>query len=300
MRYVVGIDAGGSKTVGLLADESGEVRSEARAGGANLQVQGELGVEKVLYEVIETLAPPAPVAAVCLGMAGVDRPGEREMIHGVLRRLGLYWTARIRIENDAFIALVAGAPERTGIVVVAGTGSVAYGVDGGGRTARSGGWGYLLGDEGSAYWLGHAALRRAIRAADGRDDATTLVARVAERLDLEVPAGLVSWFYDQDHFRFRVAELAPLVEEAARDGDRAARELLEHAADHLARAARAVARRLELPASFPLVASGGAFRACPSLFERLKDCLGLPGASVRLLAVEPARGAVTLALDLLR
>ena len=107
MRYVVGIDAGGSKTVGLLADESGEVRAEARGGGANLQVQGELGVEKVLYEVIERLEPPGPIAAVCLGMAGVDRPGERELIHGVLRRLGLYWTARIRIENDAFIALVA-------------------------------------------------------------------------------------------------------------------------------------------------------------------------------------------------
>jgi len=203
LRYVVGIDAGGSKTVGLLADEAGEVRAAARAGGANLQVQGELGVEKVLYEVIARLEPPGPIAAVCLGMAGVDRPGERELLHGVLRRLGLYWTARIRIENDAFIALVAGAPERLGIVVVAGTGSVAYGVDGEGRTARSGGWGYLLGDEGSAYWLGHAALRRAIRAADGRDEPTSLVDRLARRLDLEVPAGLVSWFYDQEHFRFR-------------------------------------------------------------------------------------------------
>lgn len=300
MRYVVGIDAGGSKTVGLLADEAGEVRAEARSGGANLQVQGELGVEKVLYEVIERLQPPGPIAAVCLGMAGVDRPGERELIHGVLRRLGLYWTARIRIENDAFIALVAGAPERIGIVLVAGTGSVAYGVDGEGRTARSGGWGYLLGDEGSAYWLGHAALRRAIRAADGRDDATTLVDRLARRLDLEVPAGLVSWFYDQEHFRFRVAELAPLVEEAAAEGDRAARELIDHAAEHLARAARAVARQLVFPGDFPLVLAGGAYRACPSLGERLRAVLELPRARVTLLDAEPARGAVTLALDLLR
>lgn len=300
MRYVVGIDAGGSKTVGLMADEDGGVRAEARGGGANLQVQGELGVEKVLYEVLERLDPPGPIAAVCLGMAGVDRPGERDVIHGVLRRLGRYRTARIRIENDAFIALVAGAPERVGIVVVAGTGSVAYGVDGEGRTARSGGWGYLLGDEGSAYWLGHAALRRAIRAADGRDDATSLADRLARRLDLEVPAGLVWWFYDQEHFRFRVAELAPLVEEAAAEGDRAAGELLDHAAEHLARAARAVARQLAFPGAFPLVLSGGAFRACPSLGQRLRAVLELPQARIALLEAEPARGAVTLALDLLR
>jgi N-acetylglucosamine kinase len=300
LRHVVGIDAGGSKTVGLLAGEDGEVRAEARAGGANLQVQGELGVEKVLYEILERLEPPGPIAAVCLGMAGVDRPGERDVIHGVLRRLGLHWTSRTRIENDAFIALVAGAAERVGIVVVAGTGSVAYGVDAAGRTARSGGWGYLLGDEGSAYWLGHAALRRAIRAADGRDEETSLVDRLARRLDLEVPAGLVSWFYDQEHFRFRVAELAPLVEEAAAAGDRAAVELIDHGAEHLARAARAVARQLAFPGDFPLVLSGGAFRACPSLGERLRASLELPRARVTRLVTEPARGAVTLALDLLR
>ena len=191
MRHVIGIDAGGTKTVALLADETGEVLAEARGGGANLQVQGELGVEKVLYEVIAALGAPRPISAVCLGIAGVDRPGERDVIRDVLHRLGL--GRRVRIENDAFIALVAGAPERTGIVVVAGTGSVAYGVDPAGTSARSGGWGYLLGDEGSAYWLGHAAVRRAIRAADGRDGPTSLGEKVSAKLGRSLPrrAGVV-------------------------------------------------------------------------------------------------------------
>jgi len=297
VSYVVGIDAGGTKTVGLLADASGQVIAKARGGGANLQVQGELGAEKVLYDVLETLEPPGPIAALCLGMAGVDREAEKEVVAGMLRRLGL--RRSVRIENDAFIALVAGAPERSGIVVVAGTGSVAYGVDAAGESARSGGWGYLLGDEGSAYWLGHAAVRRGIRAADGRGPATNLGDLVSHKLGLEVPAGLVAWFYDQERFRHRVAELASLVEEAAAGGDAAAEELLDEAALHLVRAARAVARRLSFTGDFPLVLSGGAFRACPSLFRRFEARLELPRAHVVRLDVEPAKGAVALALDLL-
>ena len=94
-----------------------------------------------------------------------------------------------------------------------------------------------------------------------------------------------------------MAELAPLVEDAASEGDDAALELLVHAARHLAVAARAVAGQLELPAAFPLVLAGGAFRACPSLGRRLEACLELPAAKVRRLRAEPATGAVTLALD---
>ena len=298
MRQVIGIDAGGTKTVALLADEDGTVHSKARGSGANLLVHGELGVEKVIFQVIEDLDASGPVAALCLGIAGVDRPGEKELISAMLRRLGL--RQPLRVVNDAAVALVAGAPEGVGIVVVAGTGSIAYGQASNGQTARSGGWGYLLGDEGSAFWLGHAALRLGIRAADGRGQPTTLYERICEDLGLSSASGLVSWFYDQDLSRHRVAELASLVEEAAQAGDEASEELLDHGADHLARAARAVAGQLTFSGEYPLVLSGGVFRACPSLYSRLEERLLLPQAKVVRLEVEPARGAVTLALELLR
>lgn len=297
MGQVIGIDAGGTKTVALLADEDGTVRSKARGGGANLLVHGELAVEKVIFQVIEDLEAPAPVAALCLGIAGVDRPGEKELIRGMLRRLGL--RQPLKVVNDAAVALVAGAPEGHGIVVIAGTGSIAFGRSPDGQTARSGGWGYLLGDEGSAFWLGHAALRLGIRAADGRGQPTTLYDRVCRKLDLSSASGLVSWFYDQNLSRHRVAELASLVEEAARDGDEASEELLDHAAGHLARAARAAAGQLSFREEYPLVLSGGVFRACPSLYSRLEACLELPRARVVRLDVEPARGAVTLARKLI-
>jgi N-acetylglucosamine kinase-like BadF-type ATPase len=303
MRHVIGIDAGGTSTVALLADEEGRVLRDARAGGANLVVHGELGVEKVLYQVIDALDAPEPAAAVCLGIAGVDRPEEKELLHGVLRRLGL--RRGVRIVNDALVALVAGAPAGLGIVVIAGTGSIAYGVDPSGRSARAGGWGYLLGDEGSAFWLGHAAVRQGIRAADGRGPATSLYERICAHVGLSLaggprgPAGLVKWFYDQELSRNRVAELARLVEEAAAEGDAAADGLLDQAAQHLARAARAVAEQLTFADRYPLVLAGGAFRACPSLYQRVERDLGLARAEVVRLAVEPAMGAVTLARAML-
>ncbi len=299
MRYLIGIDAGGTKTVGLLADESGAVLREARGGGANLRVHGELGVEKSLFQVIDLLAAPQPIDALCLGIAGVSTAADRDTVRDLLRRIGI--RRAVCIVTDAEVALVAGAPERFGIVLVAGTGSIAYGADPAGRSARSGGWGYLLGDEGSAFWLGHAAVRAGIRAADGRGPATTLYDRICAQLELREPARLVEWFYDQELSRTRVAQLARLVEEAAAEGDETAQDLLDQAARHLARAARAVERQLEFPGPYPLVLSGGAFKACPSLIRRLEARLDdLPKARVVRLEAEPATGAVLLALDLLR
>jgi glucosamine kinase len=297
LRYVLGIDAGGTKTVGLLADENGKVLREARGGGANLVAHGELGVEKSLYQVIDALDAPELPAAVCVGIAGVDREDEKETILGLLRRLGL--RRSVRVVNDAYVALVAGAPEKVGIVLVAGTGSIAYGVDAAGNSARSGGWGYLLGDEGSAFWLGHAAVRLGVRAADGRGPETTLYRRICAEVGVDHPSGLVKWFYDQELSRTRVAELAGLVQEAADEGDEAARSLLDQAAQHLARAARAVRRQLAFEEPFALVLSGGVFKACPSLCPRVEASLDLPLARVVGLDVEPATGAVRLALELL-
>jgi N-acetylglucosamine kinase-like BadF-type ATPase len=285
--------------VGLLADETGKVHSKAISGGANLLVKGELAVEKVIFDVIESLEAPEPLAALCLGIAGVGQPGADQVIRDVLRRLGQ--RQPVRVVHDALVALVAGAPSGIGIVVVAGTGSIAYGVDPDGHEARSGGWGYLLGDEGSAFWLGHYAVRHAVRAADGRGVATMLYDLICQKLEVSDPNELVKWFYDQELSRNRVADLASLVETASAEGDEAAETLMDQAAKHLASAARAVGNHLSFPDRYPIVLSGGAFKACPSLTPRVATLLDdLPEAEVRLLTVEPAVGAVTLALELIQ
>ena len=142
--HVLGLDAGGTKTVCLLADEHGAILSTARRGGANLQAAGELEVEKVLHDVMEEALEGIDVApaAICLGIAGVDRPDDFAVVRGIMRRIG--HKTRIVVVNDALIALEAGAPGEPGVVIISGTGSIAYGRNAGGVAARSGGWGYVL------------------------------------------------------------------------------------------------------------------------------------------------------------
>jgi len=298
VRYVLGIDAGGTKTVGLLAEETGRVVASARAGGANLAAHGELEVEKVFHEIIEKLSAQAVPDALCVGMAGVDRPWDQETVRGILRRLG--HRDSVRVVNDAVIALVAGARERFGIVVISGTGSIAYGLDRHGRPARAGGYGWLLADEGSGYWLGEQVLRAAVRASDGRGPKTSLRERLFETLGIGSIDELIPLVYERKMPRNEIARLAGLVERARNEGDAVAGEILQHAAEELSAAARSVALQLAFREPFTVVLSGGVFKACPALHPLVDRALQLPHATTSILEAEPAEGAVALALDLLK
>jgi glucosamine kinase len=294
---VLGIDAGGSRTTGLLADANGRVVSTARGPGANLQSAGELEVEKVLHQLIEdtlgeSLARPA---AICLGMAGVDRADDARIIRGILARIG--YRAKALVVNDALIALEAGLPGTPGIVMIAGTGSIAYGRDDRGQAARAGGLGHVLSDEGSGYWLGREALRAVVRAADGRGERTALTVPVLRHYGVSEPAHLVRIVYSSGARPAEVAALAPEVGEVADSGDPVAQAIVENGAGELVRMAESAARQLSLSAPI-ILQSGGALRGVTRLRARTEAMLmeRLPGCQVRLLDVEPAYGAVRLAL----
>src|SRR5258708_4445629 len=144
MMHVLGIDAGGTKTVCQLADERGNVLAEARRGGANLQAVGELEVEKVLHDVMEEAIGDRDVrpAAICLGIAGVDRPDDARVVRAVMKRIG--YMAKVLVVNDALVALEAGAPGQPGVVGGAGPGALAYGPNERKPAARARGWGDTL------------------------------------------------------------------------------------------------------------------------------------------------------------
>jgi N-acetylglucosamine kinase-like BadF-type ATPase len=297
--HVLGIDAGGSKTVALLATAEGRLVAEARAGGANLRTHGELAVEKTLHDVIDHVLEGQDLrpSAVCLGIAGVDRGDDAATLRGVMRRLG--FRDRTLIVNDALIALVAGAGQPTGVVLVAGTGSIAYGVNHARTAARSGGWGPVLADEGSGYWMGRRALVAIMRHADGRGPRTALTPMVLARLGLSRPDDLVNEVYEGPERRQLVAGLGPLVEEARAGGDAVAAEILREAAVELVQAAGSVITRLGMRGDvFQTFLSGGMFKSIPWLAaevaERLLDVA--PRATTSRLTAEPAAGAVTLAL----
>lgn len=298
-RYVLGIDAGGTKTICLLADESGAVVSRARGAGANLQAQGELEVEKVLHEVMEgaRAGRDDPPAAVCLGIAGADRPDDAATMRAMMRRIG--FKSRTLIVNDALVALTAGAGDGPGVVVVSGTGSICYGRDEHGRAARSGGWGHVLGDEGSGHWIGRRALAAVVRHADGRGPATALTPLVLEHFRVARVGDLVHEVYVADPHARRVAGLGEAVQTAVEAGDPIAREIVEEAARELVTAASSVAERLEMRGQvFPFLLSGGIFRVVHAVREQVLRLLPdvAPRSLAQVLAAEPAMGAVHLAL----
>ena len=297
--HVLGIDAGGTKTVCLLADERGMIVSEGRGPGANLLAAGELGVEKVLHEVMETAIGDLAItpAAICLGIAGVDREDEARTVRAIMRRIG--YKSRVLVVNDALIALVAGAQDAPGIVIIAGTGSIVYGRNAAGEAARAGGWGHMIGDEGSGYWIGREALAAVMRAADGRGPATQLGGDILAHFAVDDESRLPRIVYDRDQPRMSVAALGPIVERAAELGDAVATRILERAADELVLAAGSVASQLNMRGDlFTFFLAGGIFRVVPWLSRELPRRLVevAPRGQVQILDEEPAVGAVWLAL----
>lgn len=297
--HVLGIDAGGTKTTAFLADSDGRIIADGRAGGANLQTEGELQVEKVLHDVIAQVTRGRNItpAAVCLGMAGVDREADGRTIREIMLRLG--YRSNTLIVNDALIALVAGAGASPGLVVISGTGSIAFGVSHRGLAARAGGWGPTLGDEGSGYWIGRRALEAVTRDADGRGPRTELTQLVLDHFQLPRPQSLVSEIYHQPQGRRAIAALAPLVDGARADGDLVATEIMIEAADELARAAASVISRLEMRGEqFPILLSGGMLKGSEWLAAEVERRMAevAPRSEVRLLTHEPALGAVRLAI----
>jgi glucosamine kinase len=300
MRYVLGIDAGGTKTRALVADETGQVVGDALGGGANLRTHGELEVEKVLHAVIEDACMDAPATpdAVALGIAGADRPPDEAVLRAILRRIG--FRNHVVVTNDARIAFVAGSPERVGLALVCGTGSIAWGRNRAGKIARSGGWGWHVGDEGSGFWIGERAIRAVLRAVDGRGPATTLDRALSEHFAIAEPEQILYAIYDREFPRTRVAKFAAQVDAAARTGDAVANGILADAAAELVCAASSVRDQLELEEGpYDVVLSGGTFAAVPILELDVGRRLESPRARVRTLTQAPAIGAVKLAIEAL-
>jgi glucosamine kinase len=296
--HVLGIDAGGTKTLCLLADANGQIVAEARGPGANLHVAGEAGVEATLRDVITRTIGDRDItpAAICIGIAGVDRDDEERAIRAIVH--AICPGARILVVNDALIALVAGAHDAPGIVIIAGTGSITYGRNRAGEAARAGGWGHMVGDEGSGYWIGREAVAAVMRASDGRGPATRLTAEILTHFGVADVSRLPRIVYDRDVPRVNVAALGPIVQRVAEGGDAVARRILDRGAEELVIAARSVATRLEMRGeTFAFYLAGGAFQVVPWLVDELTRRLVevAPRSQVQRLSDEPAAGAVWLA-----
>ena len=295
--FFIGIDGGGTKTVGLLAHQTGHIIAKAESGASNYHAIGEEQTKQALSDVVSRLIADANAAlescVCCLGLAGVASSVDRKVIGRICDEIGLPEN-RI-LTHDAQIALIGGAEELSGVIIIAGTGSIVYGRDAAGREAQAGGWGHLLGDEGSGYDIARSALQAVARAVDGRGVPTQLSSLMLDALEFSQPRNLIPWMHSVG--KDKVAQLAGVVFHAADADDSVAQSILDEAADELVLAAGVVIDTLRFSQPFNLVLCGGIFTHQPTFVASLRSRLQnlSPDARVSLPKREPAYGAILLA-----
>ena len=298
MNYIIGIDGGGTKTIGILTTQTGEHIAKIQSGPSNYHVVGIEQTQSVLKEIISQLwthftDTPLNTIRFCLGMAGLGREEDRKVIGQICDEIDINKN-RI-LTHDAHIALVGGIGKQEGVLVISGTGSIVYGIGEDGKEARAGGWGYLLGDEGSGYDIALKGLQAVARAADKREPPTQLTNLILNRLELDEPNNLIRWTHAAS--RDEIAQLASVVFEATEIGDTKAEEIIDSAVSEFACAVETVVTQLEFTHPFEIVFSGGNLLHQPILANKLKRWIEkiIIGSSVTFPKYEPAYGAVLLA-----
>lgn len=313
-RCVFGIDGGGTKTVCVLATSDRKVIGRGSGGTTNPNLVSVPEIretlQKAILETIQNL-PELQIEAVCAGIAGVGASEEkqaamRNVIWQILstppfcNTLSKRFNPSFNIEvvSDVVIALVAGAGERHGIVVISGTGSVVYGETVKGHKIKVGGWGYLL-DEGSGYEIGRMALKEVLEAYDVSGETTPLAQRVLNVWNLSSVRDVVNYVYQKTTKPTDIANLAKIVNQAANTGDESAKNILRKAASDLFSDISAAVKQIDFgKEGATLVLSGGVLTNVEMVREIIVEKIRaeLPEITSIQLCREPVNGAVILAL----
>ena len=315
MAFFLGIDGGGTRTTCLVGDETSVLGTVTSAGSNPIRVGGPQA-RKVLRTAIRQACTaakvdPKKIQRACIGVAGAARPQISNLVHAAVAKLV---GGEIEVVGDMVIAREAAFPDQPGIVVIAGTGSIAFGRNQRGEVARAGGWGFAVSDEGSGHWIGKTAVAAALRARDSGNDRenetrnetgetpgkdherSSLLTSIMNAWHLETLDDLVRSANSIPPPDF--SSLFPPVLAAAASGDALARDILMSAASELAQLAKIVMQRLETSGeALPLALSGGVFQNSPVVRQAFANSVRADYPHVKILPVttDSAQGALALA-----
>ncbi|HTI65453.1 MAG TPA: BadF/BadG/BcrA/BcrD ATPase family protein [Gemmatimonadaceae bacterium] len=298
---VIGIDGGGSKTHAMVADEHGRTIAETVGPGSAVRPGRAEESANVISDVVRDALASCDMTHVtprvlCVGVAGAGRETERNQLWQAL--IGRDLASELVIHSDFSIALDDAFGDGPGVLLISGTGSVAFGRGPTGATARCGGWGPVCGDEGSGAWIGRRALSVVTAAADGREPETALTGAILTAAQVNETSDLIGWAANATPAQ--LATLAPTVLSVADSGDLRANALVSLTVEELVLHVRALARQLfgDERASVPVALTGGMLARGNALRKRLEHRIksAVPGATVSAEPVIPARGAVRAAL----
>lgn len=298
---VIGVDGGGTKTRVVVADERGQWIGDVEGPGSAVRP----GKAEVSADVIATLVKDAlrscemthvTPKVVCVGVAGVGRDPERQALWQALASREI--AEEIVVHTDAAVALDDAFGDGPGVLLIAGTGSVAFGRGPTGTLDRAGGWGPVFGDEGGGSWIGRRALSVVSAASDGREPETALTGAVLTAAQVDSVDALIAWAAAASPAT--LASLAPVVQRTAEGGDLRANAIITLATEELVLHVRAIAKRLfgDERAALTVALAGGLLARGSLLRRRVEHRMksAVPGAQIRAEEVSPARGAVRGAL----
>lgn len=306
MDYIIGIDGGGTKTVLKLADLEGKLILENEGGSCNINSMGEEAVESMIKELIASTMLKSSiklkeVKAICIGTAGVDTDKDKLILEQIIRNCG--FENKIIAVNDSEIALYGGVGKEEGIILISGTGSICFGKNAEGESKRAGGWGHLIGDEGSAYYIGINALNKIIKGYDEIEEKTVMTDIILDYLKLKTAEDLIEFVYRSGAGKSDIAALAKLVDKAYKEGDTLAEEILLKSAFELFLISKAVIDHLKLNnKDITLAINGSVITKNELIYSEFNRLLkkNYPRIKVEKVKYDAAWGAVMLAMQELK
>lgn len=303
-KYYLAVDGGGTKTDAVCADETGAVVSRGSSGPTNLTSTSvgaaSFNLIEAIRQAIETLPEEnrAGFPILVMGLAGIDSKQEYEEAYTIFKRsIDHYKIDKFVLMNDSLIALKNGTLASDALILVSGTGSICYGQNTAGVTAKTSGMDYLLTDQGSGYDIGRHILREAVKSYDGRCSKSILEQMVCEHFKIKSILELKNVVYHPPLTKIEVAELAPLCTKAFQQGDGVAKDILDWTISDLVTMVQVVANKLSFK-KFDLVFSGAVI-AIPYVNKGVADSLKLqyPEINIIIPKVEPVFGALKLAMQ---
>jgi len=304
-KYFLGVDGGATKTEAVIIDQNKKEIGRGLASGSNADIFGLSESIDRVFSAVEQARSGKEISFQnsCIAIAGIDTPKDHTMWERAIKKQRPIYSRFVtqpKIVNDILAALRSGSTSKNAIVIISGTGSNCYGRIGNGNEAKSGGMDYILSDEGSGYSIGLRILKRVTQSIDGRSRDTLLKTLLFEKLNITTLNSLSSRIYEKPWNKTDIASLAPLVEKAAKKGDKVAIAIIKKAAHDLAIMIEAVAGKLKLKnKKYDIVTSGSIFKIQNILMSHFKKDIRIfsPRAQTITPKVDSATGAALIALE---
>ncbi|KAB2441512.1 BadF/BadG/BcrA/BcrD ATPase family protein [Bacillus luti] len=267
MKYMIGVDGGGTKTEAIAFDKDGNALVRATSGFGNILID----FEEALFHIMEAIDQCQKgllngyCVCICLGLAGVGGAHTNELTVRLKKKYG----TQIEVFNDAMIAHAAALQGKDGILTIGGTGAICLGKKGE-VYEYSGGWGHILGDEGSGYWIGLQGLKRMANQFDQGVPLCPLSLRIQEEFQLLTSSHIKRLVYSSS--KDKVAAITPLIIREARNGNDGAHEIMVQAGKELARITIDIYNKMQFDLSTPIAVSGSILRFVPEIYDEFKKC----------------------------